>query len=129
MEYRNNHFKRLSARPITNIEAHISANGHTNSVILTNLSDSGIQMQCNRQTLDQLMPNIQRPDPHQPIQISVQFTLSGDNSQNTEIKAVCRMLYVRRLAQDHFLSGGEFIDISDGSATAVAAYLRQLLRN
>lgn len=118
--------KRSSVRLNTNIEAQLEASGMVNAALISNLSDTGLQIECRRRALEELMPNIQRPDPARPIQLRVRFTLQTDPP--SELSLLCRMLYVRRLAQDRFLTGGEFVDISETITHQLQAYLRQQMR-
>ena len=119
--------KRSRVRYSTQIEARLEAGGLFNTAQITNLSDTGLQLECNRRVLEELMPNIQRPDPRRPIQLRVHFGLNTEPAR--ELRLDCRMLYVRRLAQDRFLTGGEFIDISEELSAELQDYLRRKLRH
>ena len=119
--------KRSRVRYSTRIEARLEAGGLLNKAVITNLSDTGLQLECNRKVLDELMPNIQRPDPRRPIELRVHFRLDTEPARDLQLD--CRMLYVRRLAQDRFLTGGEFIDVSEKLGGELLDYLRQQLRH
>ncbi|MBR9912904.1 MAG: hypothetical protein GYB33_21390 [Gammaproteobacteria bacterium] len=120
-----NQLRRQGVRLTTRIEAQVAAAGRSNSVTITNLSAAGLQLECSRRVLEELMPNIHRPDPHQPLQVELNFCLppADGSPQPPPITLQCRMLYVRRLAQDRFLTGGEIIALSPACSASLAAYL------
>ena len=102
-----NRTRRRKTRHATCLGALLTSGTRTNSAVITNLSESGLQLECDRQCLDDLMPNIQKPDPNKPIELQVMIEVPPKSSGDV-LTLHCTMLYVRRLAQNRFLVGGAF---------------------
>lgn len=114
--------KRREIRISTQIEAQLKTDDKNGTGLITNLSLSGLQMECDRKMLFDLMPNIQRPDPRQPLRVTVSFRLpAGDQAM---IELVCQMMYARRVARERFLIGGQIHTISDQDQARLDAFLK-----
>ena len=102
--------RRREQRYAAKLDAQFAINGKAGFGVITNLSASGLQIECERETLFDLMPNIQRPDPRNPTHLEVSFQLSRGDAE--ELTLTCDMKYARRLSRERFLIGGEHLNLT-----------------
>lgn len=79
--------------------------------VITNLSMSGLQLECDHSLMAALMPNIKRPTPHEPVELTIHFDVPTSRKDKETIDLQCKIIYSRRLAQDKYVLGcafGEF---------------------
>lgn len=113
--------KRRETRINTQIEADLQTTDKSGTGVITNISLSGIQIECGRKMLFDLMPNIQRPNPREPLQLFVSFNLPDNNAEKIQLQ--CQMMYARRLAKERFLVGGTTYLISAQDEAKLKAML------
>lgn len=94
---------------------------------VTNVSLSGLQLECSREVFNILQPSILHPDPRSPLQANVLFTIpSGHGDANLELP--CQLLYARRLSKDRYLIGAricrEDMPADDNQLGRLRDYLR-----
>ncbi|NIB39660.1 PilZ domain-containing protein [Pseudomaricurvus alkylphenolicus] len=122
----NNHTP-FDQRAVTRFRTHLPCEVRSESVVaealLLNLSRCGLQLQSGGELVNALMPNIQRPDPHQPLRLQVGFQVETSSRENVPIGMQCQIIYTRRLAQDRFLIGCQFNDFEQGCAEDLQDYL------
>lgn len=97
---------------------------HCAKTDLEAISRDGITMTCNRELLDQLLPNTASIAPKQPVSLRVSFALDRDREQ---IKADCHVVGVRRLSRDTFQMMMQFQDISEQHFERVDRYIESAL--
>jgi PilZ domain len=78
------------------------------SGVITNLSMSGLQLECDHTLMKALMPNIKRPTPHKPIELTIHFGVPTSRKDKEIIDLHCKIIYSRRLAQDKYVLGCAF---------------------
>lgn len=101
--------KRAQTRYRTRFNAILrSDDGQEGPALVTNLSLSGLQLECDHQLITTLIPNINRPDPRSPIRIHVHFEVPTSRHNRVDIDLMCLIIYTRRKAQDRYLLGAQF---------------------
>lgn len=115
---------RREPRFVVDLEAKIHSEGGVTGLIrLVNLSRNGLQMECSYQLMRATMPNVHRPDPSEPIQLTIQIPVPDTDEE--ELSILSQVIYARRLAQDKFVIGCEFENLSEHSAEKLDHYLER----
>ncbi len=91
--------------------------------VITNLSMSGLQLECDHSLMKALMPNIKRPTPHEPIELTIHFDVPTSHKDKEPIDLQCKIIYSRRLAQDTYLLGCAFCVFEHQSDEMLQNYL------
>ena len=89
---------------------------------ICNLSQSGLQLECDHRLVVALMPNVRRPNPRESIALALSFELLLDG-QEVSLGLHCRVVYSRRLAQTRYLLGCGLAGFEGQSAERLDAYL------
>lgn len=89
-------------------EATIMLAGETLPITLINLSQSGLQGECNRSVFRSLFEN-RKEDGSWPY-VELRFTRVRDTPEIEGLRVSCRMVYQRRLSRDAYYIGLAFTD-------------------
>lgn len=100
--------KRSQTRYRTHFKARLKGDHGEGPALITNLSLSGLQLECDQQLIATLIPNINRPDPRSPIHIQVHFQVPTSRQSRADVDLMCLIIYTRRKAQDRYLLGVQF---------------------
>lgn len=92
---------------------------------LVNLSQSGLQMECDPRLMQALMPKTQegRTRRHEVCMTVALKLPSQAPSEAVSIDA--QLVYSRRLAQSRFLIGCVFTQMEEGDAESLSAFLSE----
>ncbi|MGA7801102.1 MAG: PilZ domain-containing protein [Gammaproteobacteria bacterium] len=88
-----------------------------------NLSLGGIEFSCDRWTADELLPPGHQAFPGQPINVQVQFSISSGGAEQL-IEAHGEIIVSRRLSQNEYRVGMQFITLEGDAQTALEQHLR-----
>ncbi|WP_390616975.1 PilZ domain-containing protein [Maricurvus nonylphenolicus] len=108
----------------TNFSCSVDTPDQHSEAVITNLSMSGLQLECDHGLMQALMPNIKRPSPHQPISLAVHFEVPTSYKDKDAIDLHCKIIYSRRLAQDKFVIGCMFSEFEHQCETVLEDYLQ-----
>lgn len=87
---------------------------------LEDIAKDGITLSCDRETLDQLLPNTLSIAPRQPKQLEVSFTLPEESSP---IHSHCEVYSLRRLSRNCFQLAMKFMDIAENDLERVTQFI------
>ena len=90
---------------------------------VTNISSGGLQLTCDFHALQEMMPNIKRPDRFLPIKFFVQFFVPTRQQEAAQIQIDCSLIYTRRAEENLAVVGCQFTHIDDLSGEALKDYL------
>jgi len=96
-------------------------------VRLVNISQSGLQMQCDYSLLQAAMPNHPSRNAPQRIDMTVRLTLPNQASA-AEMIIGAQLVYSRRLPKGRFLIGCVFTQLAAADAESLSVYLSQHAR-
>jgi len=96
-------------------------------VRLVNISQSGLQMQCDYSLLQASMPNDLGRNAPQRIDITVRLTLPIQTPA-AEMIIGAQLVYSRRLPKGRFLIGCVFTQLAAADAESLSVYLAQHAR-
>ena len=102
----------------------VLANGTILPVETSNISDNGLQFRCDSWLADEIEPRGIQVHPLDPIQIKVVAKLPVSGKK--KLYARCRIAVARRLSQDEYELGLEFIDFEQGSEKELNRYIEKL---
>ncbi|MFD2229219.1 PilZ domain-containing protein [Alkalimarinus sediminis] len=114
------HYTRIRAQ----LEANVLKNDETLvTVNIANLSRAGMMFACDNAALNAMMPNTTAIIPRKPVQLTVQFTVPVVATQTVMIKALCNIVYTRRLSRDSFQVGLEFDSVENNGYSYIEQYI------
>ena len=98
--------------------------GEHASLTITNVSASGLRLECCRQSVVALLGSLNRrtPDTDSQISLEVHFSLPTDSDHLVPVKVRCRAVYNRRAKEDTYQIGTRIVTFEEGRA-ALAEYL------
>lgn len=114
-------------------QAHFSARVSTaitdGRALITDLSMNSLQMRCDRQLLDELLPNqSHHPTPRFPVLVRAQFQLPSQSRLRADVDLQCHIIYVRREAMDKFIVGARVHRFAGESQQALNHYLEHFAK-
>ena len=115
--------KRHNPRLRTQLSAEIIAAEKSVTATITNLSCSGLQLECEQDLIDALMPDIKNPHPRQPLVINASFQFKKKGKRDAHIKLDCTIVYTRRLSQQRHILGCQFKIEGNESEKYLRSYL------
>lgn len=115
--------KRAAPRFKTNFTAKVESALFCIPATITNLSTSGLQLECELQSLQVIMPNINRPNPHRPIQFHIRFQVPTQLTAHANIDLICSLIYARRISQQKAVVGCEFVSFEQDSEEKLLNYI------
>lgn len=88
-----------------------------------NISDSGLQFRCDSWIADEIEPRGIQNYPLDQIKMKLvtDLPMPGEN----RIYSKCKIIAARRLSQEEYLLGIEFIDFENNSARILERYIKQ----
>ena len=102
-------------------EANILLAGVVRNGTLTNLSPSGIQIECRHQLIEQL--NKVKSSSGLYPDFELEFTLPAAPQDKAVVKSTCTVSYCRRLKQDCYHLGLNFVELSATAEQQVSEYI------
>lgn len=93
-------YKRFeSDQPVT----FIKSGGESLPARAANISLAGIQVHCDRWTITQLSPGLERIASGQPVELIVKFELPAQGKRPAiPVQATCKAVALRRLSEDEY---------------------------
>lgn len=90
----------------------------------TNISTHGLEFKCDGFIANEIEPRGIQNHPLDHIKIKVVSTLPMDDEQ--KLYAICKIISARRLSQEEYMLGLEFIDFENNSDKVLQRYVGQL---
>lgn len=78
------------------------------SATITNLSQSGLQLECEYDVISSLIPRVSPQDAGNPTGVHIHFQVPTSRTSRADINLECVIIYIRRLAQNRYLIGAQF---------------------
>ena len=117
--------RRQSARYLANLDIDIILeDGAILPVQTLNLSQHGLQFRCDGFIANEIEPRGVQNHPLDHLQIKVVATLPVSEKQ--KLYAICRIISARRLSQEEYLLGLEFVDFEKNSGKVLQRYIEKL---
>lgn len=88
---------------------------------LMNLSPSGIQIECRHKLIDQLLQAKSLEGLYPEFEL--EFTLPANGKKTQAIKSTCNVSYCRRLRQDSYHLGLNFVTLTEQDEKIVSDYI------
>jgi len=89
------------------------------------ISTSGLQFACDSWIADEIEPRGIQNHPLDQIRLKAVTDFPGMDKYSSKLYARCRIVIARRLSQDSYLLGLEFIDFENGSERLLEKFIRQ----
>ena len=89
------------------------------------ISTSGLRFACDSWIADEIEPRGIQNHPLDQIRLKAVTDFPGMDKYNSKLYARCRIITARRLSQDSYLLGLEFIDFENGSERLLEKFIRQ----
>ena len=102
-------------------EANFLLAGVVRNGTMTNLSRSGVQMECRHQLVEQLR-ELKSDEGVFPA-VELEFYLPSSDEPNKKIKSTCNVSFCRRQRQDSYILGLNFLSIAEQDENEVAEYV------
>lgn len=99
-------------------------NGNILPAVANNISEHGLQFSCDGWTANEIEPRGIHNHPLDHISLKLVARIKGD--EKLYIKS--RIISARRLSQDDYLIGLEFVDFENGSDNRLFGYLESISR-
>jgi c-di-GMP-binding flagellar brake protein YcgR len=91
----------------------------------TDISNRGLQFRCDSWVADEIEPRGIQNHPLDQIRLKAVTDFPGMDKYNSRLYARCRIVVARRLSQDEYILGIEFIDFENGSDRLLERYIKQ----
>lgn len=101
----------------------IGADGSSFPAIASNISLTGLQILCDRPTMERISPHGPETRASHEVQIRVRVTLPDMPENQNKLGLFGRVVAVRPGGQDEFRIGVQFTDFEPGSYNALEHYL------
>ncbi|MGB5276743.1 MAG: PilZ domain-containing protein [Gammaproteobacteria bacterium] len=88
------------------------------------ISNKGLQFRCDSWVADEIEPRGIQNHPLDPIRLKVVTDLPGMDKYNSRVYARCRVIVARRLSQNEYILGIEFIDFENGSDRLLERFMK-----
>ncbi|MGD2053708.1 MAG: PilZ domain-containing protein [Gammaproteobacteria bacterium] len=93
------------------------------------VSVKGLQFRCDSWVADEIEPRGIQNHPLDQIRLKAVTEFPGMDKYSSKLYARCRVVVARRLSQDEYLVGIEFIDFENGSDRLLERFIRQCKLN
>lgn len=113
--------RRNYPRVDVNGEANLLISGVVRSGTLLNVSPSGIQLECRHQLVER-MSQYKHESGLYP-DLDLEFTLPLSEDEPSRVKSSCNVSYCRRLSQDTYHLGLNFVTLSELDEKRVSDYI------
>ena len=91
----------------------------------SDISTRGLQFSCDSWIADEIEPRGIQNHPLDQIRLKAVADFPGMENNNSKLYARCRVVAARRLSQDEYLLGIEFIDFENGSERVLENFIKQ----
>ncbi|UCB54225.1 MAG: PilZ domain-containing protein [Thiotrichales bacterium] len=91
----------------------------------TDISSKGLQFSCDSWVADEIEPRGIQNHPLDQIRLKAVTDFPGMDKYNSRLYARCRIIVARRLSQDEYVLGIEFIDFENGSDRLLEKFIRE----
>lgn len=91
----------------------------------TDISSKGLQFSCDSWIADEIEPRGIQNHPLDQIRLKAVTQFPGMDEYASKLYARCRIVVARRLSQDEYLLGLEFMDFENGSERLLKKFMRQ----
>jgi len=109
----------------TNFGAEVTTEwGGSAIAVVSNLSQSGCRLESSRKFIAAILPNINHLEKKLPCKVLVTFLLSPLLTITPkEVSAICSLVFTRRLNQQTYQLGCQFIEFYGNSGQYIQSYL------
>ena len=90
----------------------------------TDISNKGLQFACDSWVADEIEPRGRQNHPLDQIRVKAVTDFPGMATYSSKLYARCRIIVARRLSQDEYLLGLEFIDFENGSERLLEKFIK-----
>ncbi len=91
----------------------------------TDISNKGLQFSCDSWIADEIEPRGIQNHPLDQIRLKAVTDFQGMGEYNSRLYARCRIVVARRLSQDEYLLGLEFVDFENGSERLLEKFMKE----
>ncbi len=91
----------------------------------TDISNKGLQFRCDGWAAEEIEPRGIQSLPLDQISLKIVADLPGMGEPDSRLYARCRLIVVRRVSQNEYILGVEFIDFENGSDRLLEQFIRQ----
>lgn len=91
----------------------ITPSGEVLPATSLDMSLDGIQIECDHQTQQQLVLDNEKTKPGHPVELNVQLKIPATKHSKNTVEMRCRLVISRRLAQDTYHLGLNYLDFED----------------
>jgi hypothetical protein len=95
----------------------------------TDISNRGLQFRCDSWVADEIEPRGIQNHPLDQIRLKAVTDFPGMDKYNSRLYARCRIIVARRLSQDEYILGIEFVDFENGSDRLLEKFIKQCEQN
>lgn len=103
----------------------ILEDGRVLPVESVDISNSGLRFRCDSWVADEIEPRGIQNHPLDQIRFKLVTDFPGMDKYNSRLYARCRMVVARRVSQDEYILGIEFVDFEKGSDRLLERYIKQ----
>ena len=89
------------------------------------ISNKGLQFCCDSWVADEIEPRGIQNHPLDQIRLKAVIDFPGMDNDSSKLYARCRIVVARRISQDEYLIGLEFVDFENGSEHLLEKFIRQ----
>jgi hypothetical protein len=89
------------------------------------ISNKGLQFSCDSWVADEIEPRGIQNHPLEQIRLKTVIDFPGMDTHNSKLYARCRIVAARRVSQDDYQIGLEFVDFENGSEHLLEKFIRQ----
>ena len=93
------------------------------------ISESGLQFRCDSWVADEIEPRGIQNHPLDQIRLKAVADIPYPANKDAKLYARCRVVVARRLSQEEYLLGIEFIDFENGSESRLKEFVKQIEHN
>lgn len=114
--------RRIYPRIAVDGEANLLISGVIRSGTLLNVSPAGIELECKHQLVER-MSQYKRDSGLYP-DVDLEFSLPVSNEGRPKVKSSCNVSHLRRLSQDTYHLGLNFISLTDVDEKRVSDFIQ-----
>jgi hypothetical protein len=89
------------------------------------ISNKGLQFACDSWVADEIEPRGIQTHPLERIRLKAVIDFPDMDKYSSKLYARCRIVIARRVSQDDYLIGLEFVDFENGSERLLEKFIRQ----
>jgi c-di-GMP-binding flagellar brake protein YcgR len=118
--------RRRTQRYIVNLPVDIVLqDGSVLPVITSNMSRTGLQFRCDSWVADEIEPRGIQNHPLDAIRVKAITDFPDMGKYKSRLYARCRIVVARRLSQEEYLIGLEFVDFENGSERLLERFINR----